>query len=91
MNQRSDNRSAEAVLGRSRESRQGVECLEKCLQHLTPRHRELLLQHYGDKQAPIELSATRGLTIVQMKKGVANLRKCMRKCLDEAEKNALSA
>lgn len=89
MSESSYNRSAEVVLRRSRESRQRVECLEKCLQHLAPQHRELLLQRFANKKAPIELSATRGLSIAQMKKGVANLRTCMRKCLDEAEENAL--
>ena len=81
------NRSAEVVLHQRRESRQGAECLEKCLKQLTPRQRTLLFQFYGSKQTRTGVSATLGLSHAQMKKSALKIKKCMRECLEKAEEN----
>jgi DNA-directed RNA polymerase specialized sigma24 family protein len=78
------NHSAEVVAGRSRESRQAVACMEKCLKVLPPEQRDLLLKYYGvENQLPADLA----LSVLQLKTGTRELRECLRKCLEQAEDN----
>lgn len=82
------NRSAEVVLHRPTESPR-VQCLQKCLKNITPRHRELLFQFYGSKQTRSDVPTTLGLSSARMKKDALKLQKCLRACLEDAEENAL--
>lgn len=67
-------------------------CLEKCLQHLSPQNRELILQFYqGEKRIKIKLrrELARRLDIklnnlrLQAHRIRENLKKCIRTCLEQ--------
>ena len=82
------NRSAEVVLRQPTESLQ-VKCLKKCLENITPQHRDLLFQFYSSKQTRSDFPTTLGLSSARMKKDVLKLKKCLRACREDAEENAL--
>ena len=77
------NRSAEVVFAKSNTQRETA-CLEKCLKRLPARER-LLLWRIGSS---LEVTQTRGLANVHLKKGVAKLKKCLQKCLEEDQDEA---
>jgi hypothetical protein len=83
------NRSAEVVLYQPTKSPQ-VQCLEECLKNITPQHRALLFQFYGCKRTRSDFPATLGLSNGQMKKDELKLKKCLRECIEKAEKKAFS-
>jgi DNA-directed RNA polymerase specialized sigma24 family protein len=86
MNNSGDSYSEEVGAGRSRESRQAAECMEKCLKVLPDEQRESILKYYGDEnQLPPDLA----ISILQLKTGTRRLRECLEKCLQEASENSL--
>jgi DNA-directed RNA polymerase specialized sigma24 family protein len=82
-------RSAEVVLGKQHESSNSRVCLDKCLKRFTSEEISLILQVYGDQRDRNTLATFRGVTVAQLKKIRSRLTKCIRKCLDEIEENAL--
>jgi DNA-directed RNA polymerase specialized sigma24 family protein len=69
-------------------------CLERCMSHLTPNNRELVLEYFQDeKRAKIEhrkeLTQRLGITLnalrIRAHRVCASLKKCIRECLEAAQ------
>lgn len=69
-------------------------CLERCMSHLTPNNRELVLEYFQDeKRAKIdrrkELTQRLGITLnalrIRAHRVCAGLKKCMQECLEAAQ------
>lgn len=67
-------------------------CLQRCMQHLTPRNREMILQYYrGERDVKIklrqELAERLGIKLanlrLQAQRVRANLKKCILVCLEQ--------
>ncbi|HXG93203.1 MAG TPA: hypothetical protein VNN73_12685 [Blastocatellia bacterium] len=67
------------------------QCLERCLEQLTPKNRELVLEYYGlEKKAKIghrkQLAERLGIRLnalrIRMHRIRENLQRCMEKCLE---------
>lgn len=84
------NRSAESVFAHSPNQSNEAQCVEKCLKRLTAADRQLILQLLADQDArDIDLQATRGLILSDVKKIRARLRNCIANCLKEIDENTL--
>jgi DNA-directed RNA polymerase specialized sigma24 family protein len=84
-----DNRSAEVVLRQPRAWSHERKCLEGCLKRLKPRERELIFRPVGEQRDPKDLAASRGVSIIQLKKIRSRLVTCLEGCLKEVEENVL--
>jgi DNA-directed RNA polymerase specialized sigma24 family protein len=76
------------------ESELEYNCLERCMSHLTPNNRELVLEYFqDDKRAKIEhrkeLTERLGITLnalrIRAHRVCANLKSCMQECLGTAQ------
>ena len=70
------------------ESEARIDCLQKCLQQLSPDNRELIMQYYrGDKREKIEnrrkLGERLGLAINTLRMRVQRLRERLESCVEE--------
>jgi RNA polymerase sigma factor (sigma-70 family) len=78
---------------RSEEDEQEYECLERCMEKLTPQNRELVIQYYQDeKRVKVdnrrELAERLGIALnavrIRAHRIRATLHECVRECLEEA-------
>src|SRR5205085_9514610 len=70
------------------------DCLQKCMQMLTPVNRKLILEYYemkeqGDKETSQQLAADLGITLNSLRVRVHRVRLGLKQCIEKCRQNML--